>query len=88
MGGHCRYQPGTYIHPSDVPITLPKPWCAVSLLDALIAACKPPIPLICGLMEFAGGIMALGISGHRCGRRQHALRWPAESPADLVSRAA
>jgi hypothetical protein len=47
--------------PSDEPITLPKPWCAVSLLDALIAACKP-IPLMYGSLEFAVGILVSGIA--------------------------
>ena len=43
---------------------------------------------MCGSVEFAVGILVLGIAGQRGGRRQHAFRWAAESPIGLVSRAA
>jgi hypothetical protein len=41
-----------------------------------------------GSVEFAVGILVLGIAGRGGGRRQHSFRWAAESPFGLASRAA
>jgi hypothetical protein len=71
----------------DAPVTLPKPWCAASP-GRVHSRLQADSVYMCGSVEFAVGILVLGIAGQRGGRRQQALRWAAESPVGLVSRAA
>jgi hypothetical protein len=72
----------------DAPVTLPKPWCAVSPGRAH-SRLQADSGHMCGSVGFAVGILVLSIAGQRGDSSwQHAFRWAAESPVGLVSRAA